>query len=140
MEIAKGSKVAIEYTLTLGDEQVVDSNVGGQPLQYTHGEGHIIPGLENALVGKKQGDNLSVTVAPEQGYGPVHQEAIVEVKLEQLPEEAQQVGMKVQGQTPEGQMVQAEVVELREGTAILDFNHPLAGKQLHFAVKVLEVS
>ena len=139
MSIANGSKVAIEYTLTLGDDQVVDTNVGGQPLQFTQGAGHIIPGLENALTGKKQGDSLKVKVVPEEGYGPVNQEAIIEVQKNQLPENAQQVGMQVQGQTPEGQTVQAQVVELRDDVAVLDFNHPLAGKTLHFAVKILEV-
>ena len=139
MSIANGSKVAIEYTLTLGDDQVVDTNVGGQPLQYTQGAGHIIPGLENALTGKKQGDSLTVTVGPEEGYGPVNAEAIIEVQKNQLPEQAQQVGMQVQGQTPEGQAVQAQVIELREEVAVLDFNHPLAGKTLQFAVKILDV-
>ena len=139
MSIAKGSKIAIEYSLTLGDDQVIDTNVGGQPLQFTQGAGHIIPGLENALSGKKQGDSLTVTVVPEEGYGPVNQEAIIEVQKNQLPENAQQVGMQVQGQTPEGQTVQAQVVELRDDVAVLDFNHPLAGKTLHFAVKILEV-
>lgn len=139
MTIATGSKVSIEYTLTLGDDQVIDSNVGGQPLQYTQGNGQIIPGLENALTGKKTGDNLTVTVSPEEGYGPVNEEAIIEVESENLPIDARKVGMQVQGQTPEGQMIQAQVVELRDQTAILDFNHPLAGKTLHFAVRVLEV-
>lgn len=139
MTIATGSKVSIEYTLTLGDDQVIDSNVGGQPLEYTQGSGHIIPGLENALSGKKAGDNLTVTVSPEEGYGPVNEEAIIEVQTENLPADARKVGMQVQGQTPEGQTVQAKVIEMRDQTAVLDFNHPLAGKTLHFAVRVVGV-
>jgi FKBP-type peptidyl-prolyl cis-trans isomerase 2 len=139
MSIAQGSKVAIEYTLTLGDDRVVDTNVGGQPLQYTQGAGQIIVGLERALEGKKQGDSVQVEVAPEHGYGPVVQEAIIEVSKEELPENARQVGLQVQGQTPDGQKVQAQVVEMGEETAVLDFNHPLAGKTLHFDVKILQV-
>lgn len=139
MTIASGSKVSIEYTLTLGDDQVIDSNVGGQPLVYTQGSGQIIPGLENALVGKKIGDSLKVEVSPEEGYGPVNQEAIIEVDVNNLPAEARKTGMQVQGQTPDGQTVQAQVVEMRDQTAILDFNHPLAGKTLHFAVRILEI-
>ena len=139
MTIAPGSKVSIEYTLTLGDDQVIDTNVGGQPLQYTQGSGQIIPGLENALVGKKNGDNLTVTVNPEEGYGPVNEEAIIEVDVMNLPAEARKVGMQVQGQTPDGQTVHAQVVEMRDQVAILDFNHPLAGKTLHFAVRILGV-
>jgi FKBP-type peptidyl-prolyl cis-trans isomerase SlyD len=139
MTIATGSKVSIEYSLTLGDEQVVDSNVGGQPLQYTQGSGQIIPGLENALSGKKAGDSLTVTVSPDEGYGQVNEEAIIEVQTENLPLEARKVGMQVQGQTPDGQKVQAQVVEMRDQTAILDFNHPLAGKTLHFDVRIVDV-
>lgn len=140
MSIAQGSKVAIEYTLTLGgDDQVVDTNVGGQPLQYTQGAGQIIVGLERALEGKKQGDSVKVEVAPEHGYGPVVQEAIIEVSKDQLPENARQIGLQVQGQTPDGQKVQAQVIEMKEETAVLDFNHPLAGKTLHFDVKILQV-
>lgn len=139
MTIATGSKVSIEYTLTLGDDQVIDTNVGGQPLQYTQGSGQIIPGLENALSGKKDGDNLKVTVSPEEGYGPVNEEAIIEVEVTNLPAEAREVGKQVQGQTPDGQTVQAQVVEMREQIAILDFNHPLAGKTLHFDVRILGV-
>lgn len=139
MTIATGSNVSIEYTLTLGDDQVIDTNVGGQPLQYTHGSGQIIPGLENALSGKKDGDNLKVTVSPEEGYGPVNEEAIIEVEVTNLPAEAREVGMQVQGQTPDGQTVQAQVVEMRDQIAILDFNHPLAGKTLHFDVRILGV-
>ncbi|MEJ2689727.1 MAG: peptidylprolyl isomerase [Deltaproteobacteria bacterium] len=139
MTIATGSKVSIEYTLTLGDDQVVDTNVGGQPLQYTQGSSQIIPGLENALLGKEAGDSLTVKVSPEEGYGQVNEEAIIEVQTENLPLEARQVGMQVQGQTPDGQKVQAQVVEMRDQTAVLDFNHPLAGKTLHFAVRILDV-
>ena len=97
MTIATGSKVSIEYTLTLGDDQVVDTNVGGQPLQYTQGSSQIIPGLENALLGKEAGDSLTVKVSPEEGYGQVNEEAIIEVQTENLPLEARQVGMQVQG-------------------------------------------
>ena len=139
MTIATGSKVSIEYTLTLGDDQVVDTNVGGQPLQYTQGSSQIIPGLENALLGKEAGDSLTVKVSPEEGYGQVNEEAIIEVQTENLPLEARQVGMQVQGQTPDGQKVQAQVVEMRDQTAVLDFNHPLAGKTLHFAVRILDI-
>lgn len=139
MTIATGSKVSIEYTLTLGDDQVVDTNVGGQPLQYTQGSSQIIPGLENALLGKEAGDNLTVKISPEEGYGQVNEEAIIEVQTENLPLEARKVGMQVQGQTPDGQKVQAQVVEMRDQTAVLDFNHPLAGKTLHFAVRILDV-
>lgn len=139
MTIATGSKVSIEYTLTLGDDKVIDSNVGGQALEYTQGSGQIIPGLENALSGKKAGDNLKVTVNPDEGYGPVNQEAIIEVQTENLPADARKVGMQVQGQTPEGQAIQAQVVEMRDQTAVLDFNHPLAGKILHFDVRIVDV-
>lgn len=140
MTISDGSTVSIEYTLTLDDGEVIDSNVGGQPLTFKQGQGQIIPGLESALTGMGEGDSKKVSVAPEVGYGPVHDEAIVTIGREQLPAEAQSVGAQIQGQNANGQTLQGKVTGLTEDKATVDFNHPLAGENLHFEVKILEVA
>jgi FKBP-type peptidyl-prolyl cis-trans isomerase 2 len=140
MSISDGNTVSIEYTLTLDNGQVIDSNVGQQPLTYQQGQGQIIPGLESELLGLETGDETSVTVSPEEGYGPVRQEAILTLQRSQLPEEAQEVGAQIQGQGPNGQALQGKVTALTDEKATLDFNHPLAGENLHFEVKVLEVA
>ncbi|MBN2233037.1 MAG: FKBP-type peptidyl-prolyl cis-trans isomerase, partial [Deltaproteobacteria bacterium] len=139
--IADGCSVALEYTLTLDEDgTVADSNVGGPPLTYTQGAHQIIPGLETAMTGLKTGDEKKVTIAPADAYGPVHREAFIEVELERLPEEARKTGARIQGHADNGRVVTGLITEVKEKTATVDFNHPLAGKTLHFAVKVLNVA
>jgi len=139
MTISEGNTVSIEYTLTLDNGDVIDSNVGGQPLTFQQGQGQIIAGLESALMGMGKGDQKKVSVAPEAGYGLVHEEAIVILDRNQLPDGAQEVGAQIQGQNADGQTLQGKVTALTEEKATLDFNHPLAGKNLHFEVKILTV-
>lgn len=137
--VSSGKQVSIEYTLTLEDKSVLDSNVGADPLTIIQGSHHIIPGLENALEGMKIGDSKHVTVKPEEGYGLVDKDAFVEIKKEQVPQVELKVGLVLQGQNEGGQIVQARVAEINEQTVLLDCNHPLAGKTLYFDVKVLEI-
>lgn len=139
MTIAAGNSVSLEYTLKLDDETVVESNVGATPLTYLHGDGSIIPGLERELEGLTVGATKDVVIAPADGYGPIHAEAVQEVPLEQIPENARHAGAVLQGQSPEGGVVRARVTEVKDATAVVDFNHPLAGQTLHFAVKVLDI-
>jgi FKBP-type peptidyl-prolyl cis-trans isomerase SlyD len=139
MTIKSGKEVSIEYTLMLGDKEVIDSNVGSEPLSYTHGAHQILPGLENALEGMKIGDSKQVTVEAEEGYGEVDQNAFQEVNKEQIPPDALKVGAPLQARDPNGQTVSFRVAEIKDQTVVLDFNHPLAGKTLYFDVKVLAV-
>jgi FKBP-type peptidyl-prolyl cis-trans isomerase SlyD len=113
--------------------------VGKDPLIYVHGSQQIIPGLENALEGMAVGEQKQVKLEAEEGYGPVQEQAVVEVPMEQLPEDARTVGTMVQGQGPSGQPVRGRVADMKEETAVIDFNHPLAGKTLFFDVKVLDI-
>lgn len=140
--IKDGSTVSIEYTLKLADGSTADTNVGGEPLVYTHGEQQILPALEAELVGMQAEETREVQLSPEQGYGPVHEEGIQTVPLDIIPEDARQPGAKLVGQGPQGEPIHAEVKEIKEdeATAIVDLNHPLAGEELHFEVKVLEIN
>ncbi|HDY68459.1 hypothetical protein LCGC14_1841630 [marine sediment metagenome] len=139
MTVSSGKKVSIEYTLTLEDKSVVDTNVGSEPLSFVQGSHNIISGLENALEGLKIGDSKQVTIKPEDGYGLVDQKAITEVSKEQISQDALKVGAHLQGQNDDGQVITAQVVEIKEQTVVLDFNHPLAGKTLHFDVKIVDI-
>lgn len=139
MSVAAGRKVSIEYTLKLNDQSVIDSNVGLEPLNYTHGSQQIIPGLEKELEGMKIGDSRHVTVKPEDGYGEINEKAVVEVSKDMIPEEALKVGTPLQGQNADGQSIMATVKEIKEKTVVLDHNHPLAGKTLIFDVKILDI-
>jgi FKBP-type peptidyl-prolyl cis-trans isomerase SlyD len=137
--ISDGKTISMEYTLTLEDKKVLDTNVGGDPLNFTQGSHQIIPGLETALEGMKVGESKQVTVAPEQGYGAINPKAIQEVPLENIPENARKIGAQLQGKDAQGRMVQARVSEVKEQVVMLDYNHPLAGKTLLFDVKILNI-
>ena len=139
MRIAAGNIVSLEYTLTLQDKTVMDTNVGGAPLTYTQGAHQIIPGLESALTGMKAGESKQVTVAPKDGYGEVDVRRFQEVPLEHIPEDARKVGTELQGKDPQGRIVRPVVKEVKDKVAVLDFNHRLAGKTLFFDVTVLDV-
>ena len=138
-EVSTGKQVSIEYTLTLEDKSVVDSNVGAEPLTFVQGSHNIIPGLESSLDGMKIGDSKQVTVKPENAYGPVNKDAVSEIKKDQIPQDALHAGAVLQGQNPDGQVIIARVVEIKEDTVLLDYNHPLAGKTLFFDVKIMDV-
>ena len=137
--VSDGKTISMEYTLTLEDKKVLDTNVGGEPMNFTQGSHQIIPGLESALEGMKVGESKQVTVDPEQGYGPVNPEAVQEVPIESIPPDARKVGVRLQGQDAQGRMVHPLVTEVKEQVVMLDFNHPLAGKKLYFDVKILDI-
>jgi len=139
MTVSKGKQVSIEYTLTLGDKDVIDTNVGGTPLSFVQGNNQIITGLEKALEGMTVGQSKKVEVAPEEAYGPVFPEAQITIQAAQLPEEARKVGAEVQGKDPQGRVMRGLVTAVANETATVDFNHPLAGKTLHFDVKIHSV-
>jgi FKBP-type peptidyl-prolyl cis-trans isomerase SlyD len=138
--VSAGNAVSLEYTLTLDDQSVLESNVGKEPMTYTQGAHEIVPGLETAMEGMKKGERKHVVVAPTDGYGPIDPQAIREVKKELIPAAAQKVGAQLQAQAADGVTVFSIVKEIKEETVVLDFNHPLAGKTLHFDVTVLAIT
>jgi FKBP-type peptidyl-prolyl cis-trans isomerase SlyD len=136
MKIGNGTVVDLDYKLHLGDGQIVDQSEG-EPLSYLHGEGNIVPGLEQALEGLDVGDRRQVVVAPGEGYGDHDPRGVQEVAREAFPEGFEpKPGMQLVAESPEGEPVQFVVKEVRDQTVIVDFNHPLAGKTLHFDVTV----
>ena len=139
MMVADGMVVSLEYTLRLDSAEVVESNVGEELLTYTHGKQEIIAGLERGLEGMKVGEAKRVTVAPQDGYGEAHPEGLFEVSKQRVPPDGLRVGTSLQGQGPDGQAVFPRVAEVKEDTVVLDLNHPLAGKTLHFDVKVVDI-
>ena len=140
MIISTGNKVSIEYTLSLEDKTVVDTNVGSQPLTYIHGSHQIVRGLEEGLEGLKVGDTKQVTVQAEEGYGAINLDAFREVDKEEIPLESREVGAKLRGRDTAGRSLEIQVAEVRNKTVLLDFNHPLAGKTLYFEIKVLDIA
>ena len=134
--IASGSIVELEYTLTLTDGSLVYSNIGKEPIRYVHGEGSLFPALEAAFVGHAAHDEIQVELSPDQAYGPVKAELLQDVPVEDIPEDARKVGSILRAPNFEGAI---RVREVREDTVVLDFNHPLAGEDLKFNVRVVTV-
>lgn len=139
MKAANGTVVIMHYTLSDDSGAVLDSSQGGDPLAYLHGHGNIVPGLEKALEGKEAGHKAQVTVTPAEGYGEVNPEAIFEAPREHFPQGANLAeGQRVRADGPNGPIT-FTIVRLTETGAVLDANHPLAGKTLHFNVDVVEI-
>ena len=137
--IANNKVVSIHYHLTNDDGEVLDSSRGKEPLLYLQGRGNIIPGLENALIGKTVGDKLDVVVSPEQGYGEVNETLLQQVPKSAFPADHEiQIGQTFTAQGANGPF-QVEVTKIEEETVTVDANHPLAGVTLNFAVEVVEV-
>jgi FKBP-type peptidyl-prolyl cis-trans isomerase SlyD len=139
MQVTQGSVVSFNYKLTDDEGNVLDSNEACDPLTYLHGYDNIIPGLERALDGVDTGYKSEVVVEPADAYGEVSEEAIFEVGKDQFPEGVPvEPGMQFVGETESGDAYFV-VTEVNESGAVVDANHPLAGKTLHFDVEIVDV-
>ena len=135
--VAKDIVVSLLYTLTV-DGKVVDSADESDPLQFIQGTGHIIPGLETQLYGMAIGDSKQVVVTPQDGYGEHDPEAKVEIPRSQFPPQIPvKKGIQLQVQNNDGEVMDAFIDSFTKDTIRLDFNHPLAGKELIFDVTVV---
>lgn len=133
--IEKNVVVGINYSLTLDDGNVVDSTAERGPMEYLHGHGNLIPGLEKALDGCELGTELSVSFPPDEGYGPHETDKVVEVTKEQLGFEPD-AGSVVAARLPDGREQHLLVTKVEGDSVTLDGNHPLAGQTLNFEVSV----
>ncbi len=137
--VANGKTVTFDYTLTV-DGAVVESSQGKKPLQYVHGQGKIIPGLEKQLAGLKVGGEKKIVVKPEEAYGQIDPKAVKEVEKSQIPADIKlTVGTLLEMRDPNGNAFPAKVQEIKDKIVVMDFNHPLAGKELTFQVKIVDI-
>ncbi|MGB5333473.1 MAG: peptidylprolyl isomerase [Woeseiaceae bacterium] len=135
-----GDTVRIHYTGTLDDGTQFDSSAGRDPLEFALGGGQVIPGFDKAVDGMAVGDSKTVTVPPEDAYGERHDQLVQQVPKSALPEDMEPaVGMHLQSQSPDGQVMNLVVVEVEEETLTLDANHPLSGQALTFAIELVEI-
>ena len=136
--IKEGSKVKVHYTGKLEDNNVFDSSVEREPLEFVVGEGMLIPGFEQGLMGMQVGETKTIEIEPEQAYGEVREELINQVPKENLPEGVEE-GQLLQANTESGP-INVVVTQITEDMAVVDANHPLAGKKLIFDLEVVEVA
>ena len=140
MQIENGKVVTIDYTLKDDRGNVIDSSEGREALSYLHGAGNIIPGLEKALEGKTTGDELDVSLSAEEGYGPRDNALIQKVARDRFQSNDEiQVGMQFHTQSKSGSPIVVTVVAVDDEEITVDGNHPLAGENLNFQVKVVGV-
>jgi len=136
-----GNKVKIHYTGTLEDGSRFDSSEGRDPLEFELGSGQVIPGFDKAVEGMSVGESKSVTIPPEDAYGPRQEQAIQEVPKSALPADLVPVeGMTLQAQNQNQQPVQLTVTSVSEDSITVDGNHPLAGKALNFDISLVEIA
>jgi len=139
MQIEPNSVVTLHYILKDNEGNIIDQSDDGSFL-YLHGAMNIIPGLENALTGKSAGDEISVTVSPEEGYGVKDPERIQEVPKEMFENSDEiAVGSQFHAQSPDGGAIVVTVTEVKDTVVVIDANHALAGIDLNFDVKVIDV-
>lgn len=134
--IEAGKTVAFEYTLRLDDGSVVQTNKGSEPLTYVHGENQLLPALERELEGLDVNDRKEIRLAAADAYGEVREDAFREVPADQIPEGARRVGAQLTAQGYDGPI---RVHEVKGDTVVLDFNHPLAGQDLTFDIRVVSI-
>lgn len=138
--IKEGSTVEVHYTGRFpNDDQPFDSSEGRDPLQFQVGTGQIIPGFENAIIGKNVGDKVQVIIPANEAYGEVRQDLFVEVPLDKLPGEVE-VGQELQADSGNGQPVRVLVEAVNEDHVVINANHPLAGRELQFDIEVISVN
>ncbi|EAR11617.1 peptidyl-prolyl cis-trans isomerase, FKBP-type [Polaribacter irgensii 23-P] len=139
-QVKENNTVKVNYTGKLSDGQVFDSSEGKEPIEFTLGQGRLIPGFEKGLIDMELNEKKTITIPKEEAYGDVNKDLIQEVKKSELPQEmAPEVGMGLVSKSPDGQEMNLVVVEVREETIVIDGNHPLAGKELIFDLEVLEI-
>ena len=135
MEVQKDKVVSIHYTLKNKEGRVIDSSQGKEPLNYLHGRGNLIKGMEEGLEGKNQGDKVNLQISPEKGYGNRNEDLVQEVPRSAFGEQKVEKGMEFS--TQNGHTVVVTKVGLENIT--VDGNHPLAGEELFFNVEVMDV-
>lgn len=139
-QVKTGDTVRIHYTGTLADGATFDSSDGRDPLEFTVGSGQIIPGLDRELPGMAVGDKKTVVIAPADAYGESHADAVQAIPRSNVPPEIPlELGLQLQMQSPSGQVVPVTVVAITEDEVTLDANHPLAGKELTFAIELVSI-
>lgn len=135
-KVEKDLVVSLEYTLTV-DGEVVDSSEENGPIDFIQGQGNIIPGLEKELTGMKLGEAKKVNVLAVDAYGEYDPDAVEEIPLSDFPNDIPlEVGVELAVEDEDGEAVSAVIEEVGKDTVSLNFNHPLAGKDLVFDVKI----
>ena len=140
IQVRENNTVKVHYVGKLSDGQVFDTSEGKEPLEFTLGQGKLIPGFEKGLIDMKLNEKKTITISQEDAYGEARQDLIQEVDKSQLPEDiTPKVGMGLVSKSSDGNEMNLLIVEVKEATIVIDGNHPLAGKELIFDLEVVDI-
>lgn len=135
-----GDTVKVHYKGTLEDGAVFDSSENMDPLEFTLGEGDVIPGFENAVLGMNTGETKTVIISPEEGYGDPDEELIMVVDRSEIPPEIHpEIGMVLKASAQDGSSTHIVITDISDKDVTLDGNHPLAGLDLTFEIELIEI-
>ncbi|MBU2651290.1 MAG: peptidylprolyl isomerase [Bacteroidetes bacterium] len=140
-KIKNQDHVKVHYTGTLDDGQVFDSSESREPLEFVVGEGMLIPGFENAVIGMELNETKTVKIPHDEAYGHRHEGLIQEVPNAMLPSGLNpELGMELMSKQDDGQEMVVRIVEVKPESIVIDANHPLAGEDLTFEIKVVGIN
>ena len=140
-KVKDGDTVKVHYTGKLRDGSVFDSSENREPLEFTLGEGQIIPGFESAVLGMSVGDKAVAEIAPEDAYGPRRDEMVETVPRNEFPDHLEpEVGQMLRVSQPNGESLVVTIADVTDEAVTLDANHPLAGKELIFDIELIEIA
>ena len=139
-QVKKGDTVKVHYTGKLEDGSIFDSSVDRDPIQFTVGDQRLIPGFEKAVLGMEPGQTRSVTIPPEEAYGPHRKDQVIDVDRKEIPPDIDlRIGQRLEMQRPGGQNLILTVTEIQDTQITLDANHELAGKDLTFDIELVSI-
>jgi FKBP-type peptidyl-prolyl cis-trans isomerase 2 len=132
--------ITVHYTGKFEDGNVFDSSLDREPLEFKVGEGKIIPGFEEAVIGMAEGESKEIEIPSEKAYGDVREDLVEEINKSNLPESIDpKEGMELVSKNPEGQELIVKIKEVKDDTIVIDANHPLAGQNLFFDIRVEQI-
>lgn len=144
MKIKKGDKVKVDYEGSFDDGEIFDSSTHGDhshPLEFEVGAGNLIKGFDEAVIGMKKNEEKEIVIKPEDGYGERNEKLVREVPRKNLPQDREpKIGMMVDIGLQDGKHIPVKIEKITKEKITLDLNHPLAGRTLHFKIKIVGIN
>jgi len=140
-QVKMNDRVALHYTGSFTDGAVFDSSIDQEPFEFTVGQGMVISGLENGIFGMREGESKTLHIPAEEAYGLHTQDLLTVIERSKMPANIDlKIGMTLHARSPDGGAANVIVRDVNDENVTLDFNHPLAGKELIFEVKLIKIS
>jgi len=141
MKVAEKNNISVHYTGKLKDGEVFDSSEGREPLKFVVGDGNMIPGFENGVLGMELNEKKTIEIPFDQAYGDIRKDLFHEVSNDNLPQDLKpEIGMQLQSKSQDGSVLNVTIIKVNENSVTIDANHPLAGKDLYFDIEVVEIN